>query len=191
MGVLARSCVSGRFKELTTWQGGLLRGPLDYVVETLLRFQVGKYEGPFASHLASVAIHYFEGSADVRRKVGLVDDQQIGTHDSRTAFSRDLVARGYVDDIDGGVGKIRAEGGGEIVTAALDKNDIHVSEGAFEIGDGFEVHGAILSNGGVRTTAGFDSTNALGGQSTHSNEELGVFPGVDVVRHGSDTEAAG
>jgi hypothetical protein len=54
----------------------------------------------------------------------LVDYQKIAAGYARAAFSRDLVACGNIDDIDGDVGKLRTEGGGQVIAAAFDENHV-------------------------------------------------------------------
>ena len=41
----------------------------------------------------------------------------------------------------------------------------------------------VVANGGVRAAAGLHRGNTLGRQRVMARQELGVFPGEDVVRH--------
>ena len=61
---------------------------------------------------------------------------------------------------------------------------------AFEIRNRLEVHGTIFPNRGVRTTAGLNAPDALGWQSAGANQELGIFPSVDIVGNRADTKLA-
>src|SRR3954467_7359888 len=54
-----------------------------------------------ASHPPSVGLHYRKICADERRKIGLVDHQEIRQRDARPALARHLVPAGDVDHIDG------------------------------------------------------------------------------------------
>ena len=92
-----------------------------------LRMQV-KTKGRSPRMLAGVAVHHLQRRADVRRQVGLVDDEQVGPGDAGAALARDLVAAGDVDDVDGQVGQLGAEGGGQVVAAALDEDEVERRE---------------------------------------------------------------
>src|ERR1700690_1065924 len=81
------------------------------------RANAGEHERALTAHLAGVAIHYLQGGAHVRRQIGLVDDQQVGTRDAGAALPRNLVAARDVDDVEGEIGQLRAEGGGQVIAA--------------------------------------------------------------------------
>ena len=121
--------------------------------------------------------------ADVRGEVDLVDEQEVGTGNARTALARDLVARGDVNDVDGVVGQFRGEGGRQVVAATLDENKLQVAIVIRQAGDGFEVYGSVFANGAVWTAAGFNADDAFDVQGTAAAQKFGIFPGVDVVRH--------
>src|SRR4051812_39726785 len=93
-------------------------------LQALAGLQVGEDEWTLMAHLLRVAVHHLKRRADHRREVDLVDDQQIALRDAGPAFARDLVARGDVDDIERQVGELRTEGGGEVVAAGLDQDQI-------------------------------------------------------------------
>jgi hypothetical protein len=124
----------------------------------------------------------------VRRKIDFVNNEKIRPHDARAAFPGDFVATGYVNDIDGCIGEIGAECRGQIVTAALDENQIDLSQGVLKIGYSLQIHGAVFPDRGVRATAGFHTTHAFGGQSAHADQELCVFASVDIIGNCSNTE---
>ena len=52
---------------------------------------------------------------------------------------------------------------------------------ALEVVNGRQVHRGILANGRVRATASFHAQDAVCGQGFVAQQEVGVFPGVDVV----------
>ncbi len=43
----------------------------------------------------------------------------------------------------------------------------------------------------MRAPSRFDTAHALGRQSAHANQKLGIFASVDIVGYGGDTAAAG
>src|SRR5260370_39162712 len=61
--------------------------------------QIAEYEGPRPAHAPGVALHHIERSADMRRQIDLVDDQEVGARDAGAALGRDLVAGGDVGDV--------------------------------------------------------------------------------------------
>ena len=128
MRVFVRTCVSCSLKQLTTGQLDLVERPIHNSVETFVAFEVGKDEWPGAAHPATIAIHHFERSANVRRKVDLVDHQQIGPYDARPAFAGDFVSTGHVDDVDGSIRKVGTECRGQIIAATFNKDDIDMPE---------------------------------------------------------------
>ena len=65
-----------------------------------------------------------------RREVGLVDDQQVGRGDAGAALARHLVAAGHVDHEDLVVDEALAEGGGQVVAAALHQHQVERSQRA-------------------------------------------------------------
>ena len=63
---------------------------------------------------------------------------------------------------------------------------MHVKAG-LQFLNGLEVHGGVFAHGGMGTATGFDTNDALFGQSLGARENESVFSGVDVV--GDDGEA--
>ena len=124
------------------------------------------------------------------REIGLVDDQQIGPGDAGAALARDLVAAGDVDHVERQVGQLGAEGGGQVVAAALDDDEVErrgsVRDSAV---DGVEVDRRVLADRGVRAAAGLDADDALLGQRAAAHQELRVLLGVDVVGDDGDLVA--
>jgi len=55
----------------------------------------------------------------VRREIDLIDHQRSDRVDAGAAFAGYFIAFGHVDDKDGEVGQLGAEGGGEVVAAAV------------------------------------------------------------------------
>jgi len=113
--------------------------------------------------------------------VDLVDDQQVGFGDAGAAFAGDLVAGGHVDHVQGEVAQFRAESGGEVVAAGFHQHQFQARVTALQVVDGGQVHGSILADGGMRAAAGFHAQDAVCGQGFVAQQEVGVFPGVDVV----------
>ena len=74
-----------------------------------------EYKRPKAAHLAGVTLHDAEVSPNRLGQIGLVYDQQIGLSDAGTSFTRNLVAAGYVNDINSVICQFAAEVGGQIV----------------------------------------------------------------------------
>ena len=50
-----------------------------------------------------------------------------------------VVARRYIDDIDGEVGKLRREGCGKVVAARFDDDQVEVGKRRIEIGNGGKI----------------------------------------------------
>ncbi len=59
-------------------------------------------------------------------------------------------------------------------------------EFAVEFFESEQVRGNIFANGGVRTTAGFDSADSFGRKCVVTNQEFAVLFGEDVVGHGGN-----
>ena len=95
-------------------------------------------EGAIAAHEAGIAVHDFQARAHVRRKVFLVDDQNVGMAHARAALARNLVPGGHVDDVDDEVGQRRAERQRKIVAAAklvLQSQRVDYRHNAVKTGD--------------------------------------------------------
>ncbi len=101
-----------------------------------------------------VAAHDVEVGPDQRREVGLVDDQQIGARDARTAPAWNLVAAGNVDHEDLPVDQAPAERCGQVVAAALDEHQVQRRQRALQILDGVEIRGDVVADRGVRAAPG-------------------------------------
>ena len=146
---------------------------------------VGEHERLAVAHQRRVALHDLEAGADVRREVGLVDDQDVRLRDARAVLARDLVAGGDVDDVDEVVDEGRAEGQRQVVAAALDEHHVGVREPRLHVLHGGEVHARVLAHGGVRAGAGLDAQDAV--LDEHALERpldvLGVLGRDHVVGH--------
>src|SRR5215470_17116964 len=128
-----------------------LRGDeVDNMVHAFARLQVGEDEGAGAAHAARVAVHNFEAGADQRGEIDFVDDEQIGAGDAGTAFARDLVTGGDIDDIDRQIGEFGREGRGKVVAARLDQYQIETRKHAVHLGDGGEIDRGVLADRGMR-----------------------------------------
>src|SRR5690606_22023209 len=122
--------------------------------------------------------------ADIRGDVDLVDDQQGRLGDAGAALARDLVALADIDDVDVAVDQFGAEGGGQIVAAALDEDDVEVGKLRGHLLRRVQVHRHVLADRSVRATARFHAGDARRVDRAAANDELGVFLRVDVVGDG-------
>ena len=59
---------------------------VDDALKALALPQIGHDKGPLATHAAGIDVHLFQRGADMRRKVDLVDDEQIRPGDTGAAF---------------------------------------------------------------------------------------------------------
>src|SRR5215468_6864230 len=100
--------------------------PRDDRFQACAALEVGENEWPLTTHQFGVSSHDVEARADMRCEVDLVDHEKIRTRYTRSALTWDLVASGDVDHIDGGVHKLGAEAGGEIVATRLQKYDVQI-----------------------------------------------------------------
>ena len=125
---------------------------------------------------------------DVRRQVGLVDDQQVGALDPRAALAGHVATTGHVEHEHLGVHQRGGERGGEVVAAGLDQDDVERREPLLEVLHGHQVGGDVVADRRVRAGAGLDPDDALLGQHAGRAEEPRVLVGVDVV--GDDGRAA-
>jgi ABC-type phosphonate transport system ATPase subunit len=76
--------------------------------------QVGHHERVLAAHAAGVGRHHGEVGADQRSQLSFVDHEQVRADDAGATFSGDLLAAADVDDVDGEVAELGAEGGGRL-----------------------------------------------------------------------------
>src|SRR5262249_25396319 len=106
------------------------------------------------------------------------------------ALGRDLVAGRDVDDVDGEIGELGREGGGEIVAARLDQDQVERGKFLPHLGDGGEVDRGILADRRVRAAAGLHPGDALGRERARAHQVFGVPLGVDVVGDGGDLVGA-
>src|SRR5207247_9023068 len=115
-------------------------------------------------------------------------DEQIRLRDSGSALAWNLVAAGYVDDVNRVVDELAAELRGQVVAAALDKQQIGMKRVA-QLLERHQVVADVLSNRGVRAAARFDGPDSFGGQPAVPHQALGSPARHDAV--GDDAEAAG
>src|SRR4029079_9020493 len=99
-------------------------------------------------------LHHLQRGADMRRQIGLVDDQEIRPRDAGAALGGNLVAGGDVDHVDGQIGKLRRKGGGEVVAAGLDQHQVEVGKFSAHVGNSSKVDRGVLADRGVRAAAG-------------------------------------
>lgn len=141
--------------------------------------------GPTLSHLVGLSLHQVDICAHRIRQIAFVDDQQITASDSWTTFSGHLVPTSDVNHIDDEVGQLAAVVRSEIVSAALDQEQIRLELGVQAL-QGEKVGADVLTDGGVGAATGFDGDDAVGAQGAVLGEELGVLACEDVVGHGRD-----
>ena len=137
----------------------------------------------------SVREHLVDVDADVRREVGLVHDEQIGSGDAGPALAGDVSPAGDVDEEDLRVDERRREGGGEIVAARLHENDVQRRKVLLQLLDGQQVRRDVVPDGRVRAGTGFDGADSVSVEHAGRPQEARVFVGVDVV--GDDAQPQG
>ena len=158
----------------------------DDAVEAVAAAHVGEDVGALAAHALRVRLHHLEIGADIRREVDLVDDEKVGAGDAGAAFPRHLLAAGDVDNVNGEVGELRREGGGEVVTAQFDEDDIEIGKARSHLGNCLQVDRRVLANGGMRAAAGLDAEDALFGKRLDAIQDQRVLLRVDVVGDDGD-----
>ena len=143
---------------------------------------------PAAAHRARIAIHDGQIRAHRRRKVGLVDDEEVGLRDAGAAFARDFIAARDVDDLNGEIGEFAAEMRGEIVATGFNQHEFGM-ELTMQFFEGEQVGGNVFTDRRVGAAAGFDGADAFRGQRVVADEEFAVFLGENIVGHGGDVYA--
>ena len=106
-------------------------------------------------------LHHLEAGADVRREVGLVDDEDVRMRDPGPVLARDLVAGGDVDHIDEIVDQRRRKGERQIIAAAFDQHDIAIRKAPLHVLDRREVHAWILAHRSMRAGTCLHSEDAF------------------------------
>src|SRR5579885_1009514 len=105
------------------------------------------------AHALAVAAHDVEARADERGEIRLVDDEQIALRDARAAFARDFVAAGHGDDVDRVVYELLAELRGEVVSPALEEEQLGALV-ELQLLERVEVVADVLADGAVRAASG-------------------------------------
>src|SRR5262245_4783459 len=164
----------------------LLPNPPDHLLQARATLEVREDEWSLTAHHPGVAGHDVEARADVRGKVDLVDHEEIRTGHARTAFTRDLVASGDVDDIDGSVHELGAEAGRQIVAARLEKHDLQIRVPFGQLVERVEVHRCVFPNGGVRASPRLHADDAIASQRLAADQKFHVLAREDIV--GDDAE---
>jgi hypothetical protein len=141
-----------------------------------------------AAGLLALADHQVRVDAHVRREIGLVDDEQIGSRDPRTALTDDIAAAGDIEDEDLDVHERGGEGGGEVVAAGLDEDQVDGVEVGLEVLDGQEVRRDVVADRGVRAGAGLDAADPFRCKHSRAAEHPRVLVGVDVVGDNRERE---
>ena len=106
--------------------------------------------------------HAREIDADMWGEIGLVDHQHIAANDARPALARNVVAAGDINHEHPEVGEVAREGGGEIVAAALQQDQLDAGEPSLQFVRCLDVERRILAYDGVRTGARLDRRDARG-----------------------------
>src|SRR5260221_9074354 len=106
----------------------LLLDETDNLHQTFLRLEISHYKGAFASHLLCIHSHHFERSANIGSQVGLIDNEKVGSSDSRPSFSGDFFATVNIDHINREIGELRTEGRREVIAPGFDENNVRVWE---------------------------------------------------------------
>ncbi|CDN41140.1 hypothetical protein BN871_AC_00340 [Paenibacillus sp. P22] len=149
--------------------------------------QIGEDERPVAAHAARVRLHHLEARSYMRSKVGLVDDEQVGSHDARAALARYFFPLGNVDDVDEPVRQLGAERGSQIVAAALDEDKLERREPALQLLDRLEIHRSILAHSRMRAAARLHAYDPLFRKNACRRQYPRILLGIDVV--GNDRQA--
>ena len=80
-----------------------------------------------------VGVHPSEVGPNVRREVGLVDDQQAASDQTGAALPRDLVAPCDIDDVEALVDELGTERQREVVAAALEEDVVGAGIALFQL----------------------------------------------------------
>lgn len=96
--------------------------PFNHIIQADFVAQIGKNKRPGLAHAARVAVHHFQGSADIGGEVNFIDNQQIGAGDAWPAFARDFIAPGHIYNINENVYQVGAESRCQIIAATFDKD---------------------------------------------------------------------
>ena len=144
-----------------------------------------KHERAVPAHEPCVALHHAQIRTDGGGQIRFVDDQKVRLRDARAAFARDFVTPGNVNDVDGVIGQLAAEVGGQVVAAGFQQHQVGVKL-LMEFLQRQQVGGNVFADGRMWTAAGFHGPDALGFQRLVADEEFAVFPGENVIGDGSD-----
>jgi hypothetical protein len=161
---------------------------VDDLAESHIIFHLGEDVRSRAAHFLRVALHHSEVGADREDKVGFVYDEKVGLSDARTTFARDFVATGDVNNLNGVIGKLAAEAGGQIIATGFQQEKIWV-EFLVEFFERQEISGNILTNRCMRAAARFNGANSFGGKRLVPDEEFAIFFSENVVGDSGDAEA--
>ena len=116
-----------------------------------------------------------------------IDEKKIAEADGGSTLPGDLVSFCNVDDVDEGIDELGRKSSGKIVTATFDEDDLESIQVFFKSGDCLGVDRGVVTDGGVRAAAGFNSDDAFLFEGILTDEKFGVFLCVDVI--GDDGEA--
>ena len=154
-----------------------------------VRALVAKIGRPSRTVRASVK-HGVEIDADERRKIDLVDDQQVAAQHARPALARNIVAACDIDDENPPIDQIERERRGEIVAAGFEHDQLDAGKLAFELVAGRDVERRVFADHGVRAGAGFDGGDARRIDQAGAPQPLGIFLGDEIVGDNGKIDAA-
>lgn len=157
--------------------------PGDDGVEIVFALEVAKQEWPRSPLGLRVSLHHAEVGPDEWGEVDLVNDEEIAGANRGSTFSWDFVSFGDIDDVNERIDQLWGKGGGEIVAAAFDEQQLETGEFRLQCTTGLLVHRRVVADRGVRTSAGFDSSDPFGRQCRVPNEELSILRAIDVIGH--------
>src|SRR5262249_56302124 len=112
---------------------------------------VGEEEGRGGGGAAGGAFHPGGGGARGGRQIDFVDDREVGAGDAGAALARNLLALGDVDDVDRRVDQLGAERGRQVVTAALDQQELERRELLLELAHRLQIGRRVFADRRVGT----------------------------------------
>ena len=108
---------------------------------------------------------------------------RVGLNGQKAALDGDVNALRLNDGLIGG--------GGEVVAARLDDDEVQGREGTLQVFGGEQVRGDIVADGGVRAGPGLHGDDALRIEHSGRAQEPGILVGVDVIGDDADADLVG
>jgi hypothetical protein len=157
-----------------------VQGVMKDLAQACAVLYLGENKRTVTTHQASVTLHDLEVRADRLGEISFVDHEEVGLRNAGTAFARNFVAAGDIDNIDSVIGKFTTEMGGQIIPAGFKEQDLRMEE-FMELLQRQEIGGDIFADGGVRAAARFHGPDAFRRERLVTNQEFTIFPGEDVI----------